>query len=336
VLDRVEVKLDPEVPFTNYFQSVCGDLRWESSPTELYKEKVYLEGEFGATVILLRWCRFGASHKIVFLETAKTTLRQMAETIENIFDCTSGDLRLARVDAAVDVPGIPMEWVRSHVSVPHKHYLKEFGTSRDAKTQNRTGTLYFGRGGDFVRIYDKRAEQMKKYMSLKRKVEPESLPSFEEFSGIASTDLQVTRFERQMRVGRIPPSIATFGDLEQNIANFDFFSPIVIHPGRKPEPNNEEYSLRRYLEGKGLRQTIIELGLAKTLALLNAKSGGNAGRKVQLLSDFLLPDPAGFTRPNLFAIFQESVGRQLVGYAARPDGTDGAQRDAAGDSRSEI
>lgn len=90
MLDRVEVKLDPKVPFTNYFQSVCGDLRWESSPTELYKEKVYLEGEFGATVILLRWCRFGASHKIVFLETAKTTLRQMAETIENIFDCTSG------------------------------------------------------------------------------------------------------------------------------------------------------------------------------------------------------------------------------------------------------
>lgn len=334
MLDRLEARVGPEIPFTNYFESAYRRLRRESLPTELYKEKIFLGREFGSKVILLLWCRFGASHKVVFLETARTTLRQMAATIESIFECNSWDLRLARVDAAVDVYGIPMEWVRGHVRVPHKRSLREFGTFTHTNPQNRSGTLYFGRGGDFFRIYDKLAEQMKKYLRIARKIDPDAYPSFEEFSGIAPTDLQVTRFERQMRIGRIPPSIATFGDLERNIVNCDPFSPIVIHPGGKLDLNNNgKYLARRCSEGNALRQTIVECGLAKTWALLSAQTGGNASRKIRQLSDFLPPDPVNFRPPNLLAMFQESICRQLS-RSAVSEGT--LERNSVRDNGSET
>jgi hypothetical protein len=253
----------------------------------------------------------------------------MALGVAIVLDGDPYDLRLARLDMAIDLSGISMGWARGHVRVARKQSLREIGAPRDVTTTNPGNTLYFGRGPDFIRIYDKRTERLKEYRYLRHKLGAEILPSFEKFSGMPPGDSPVVRVERQLRIGKIPPQLATLGDLERNINTFDPFSHMVIHPGGKPEPNSEHYSLRRYLEGVGLRQTIAELGLPKTWALLNARTGGNASRKIQQLSDFLPPDPEGFSSPNLFAMFQESIGRQLS-RSSEPDETH-VQKDSVGD-----
>jgi hypothetical protein len=330
MFDRMELRADPEIPFTDCLETVYPNLRQRSSPTENYKGMLDLRG-FGLEALLFIGCRFGATNKIVFRGAAKMTLRQMAAGAARVFDCDPYDLRLARLDPALDIPGISMEWARSHVRVARKRCLKEIGG-----TANNSGqTLYFGRGGDSIRLYDKRLEQMRKYERLMRKLGPESFRSFEDFSGIPPTGLPVVRIERQMRVGRIPPQLDTLGSLEQNISTFNPFAAIVIYTGGKPEPNDDDYSIRKYMEGKGFRQTILERGLANTRALLNARTGGNASRKMRQLSDFLPPDPEDFSPPNLFEMFQESIGRQLS-VSAAPNETLEGQTAAIGGSGSEI
>ncbi len=330
MFDRVEARAGPEVPFTQEFESACRGLRRYRDPADNYKEMIYLR-EFGVDAILFRWCRFGASHKLVFLQAGRKTLRQIAIGIATILDWDPYDLQLARLDLAVDVPGISMEWVLGHVRVAYKRSFRQVGG-----TARKLGkTMYFGRGPDSFRLYDKRVERLIEYKRLARRFGADSLPSFEEFSGISGTVLEVLRVERQMRIGRIPPQIATLRDLEQNITSYDPFSSMVIHRGGKVEPKTEEHSIRRYSEGIELRQTIGERGLAKTWALLNARTGGNASRKMRQLSDFLPPDPEGFCPPNLFEMFQESISRQLSVSAAPNEALEG-QTAAAGGTGSEM
>ena len=258
------------------------------------------------------------------------TLRQMVAGVARVFHCDSHHLRLARLDLAVDIPGISMQWARSHVRVARKRYLNEIGGT----AQNLGRTMYFGRGGDSIRLYDKGLEQMRKYQRFKRKLRG-ALPTFEEFSGLSPTDLPVLRIERQMRIGRIPPRLDTLGGLEHNITAFDPFAAVVIHRGGEPGPKDDVYSIRKYMEGKEFRQTILERGLANTWALLNARSGGNASRKIQQLSDFLPPDPEDFSPPNLFALFQEGIACQLS-VSAAPNETLEGQTAAIGGVRSEM
>lgn len=330
MFDRVELRADPEIPFTDCLESAYPDIRQKSSPIKNYKGRLDLK-KFGLEAFLFIRCQFGATNKIVFRRATKTTLRQMADGAAKVFDCDVYDLRLARLDLAVDLHGISMEWVRGHVRVARKRCLKEIGGT----AKNPGQTLYFGRGGDSIRLYDKRLEQMRKYERLMRKLGPESLPSFEDFSGIPPNGLPVVRIERQMRIGRIPPQLDTLGSLEQNITTFDPFAPIVIHRGGKPKLNPEEYPVRKYFESTGFRQTIIERGFAETWAFVNARTGGNASRKVQQLSDSMPPDPEDFSPPNLFAMFHESIGRQLS-VSAAPNETLEGQTTAVGGIRSEM
>ena len=153
---------------------------------------------------------------------------------------------------------------------------------------------------------------MKEFRRIGRMFEANRLQSFEEFSGILSEDLPVLRFERQLRIGRIPSQLETLGDLVRNVATFNPFPRVVIYPGGKAEPNRDEYPVRKLLEGLGLRQMILNQGLGRTTAWISQRSGGNANRAVQRLSDFVPADPAGFELPNLLARFQRSISRQLI------------------------
>lgn len=257
-------------------------------------------------IILFHRCRFNASHKILFLDAAKMRLDEMATVAQRVFDCDPYSLRLARWDAAVDIPGISIQWVRSHVRVERKRWLKEVGFR-----ENSGGTLYFGRGGDSIRIYDKRTERMVAYDRMRRKHEKQSLPTFEEFSGIAPTELQVVRFERQFRSGRIPTQLATLREMKQNVGMFNPFTPVVFQKGGKPELKIEDYSMRKYQEGDQLRKSITRSGLGETWIVFNIRFGGNARRKMQQLTDFVPPDPEGFAFPDLFTHYRDSVSHQL-------------------------
>jgi len=159
---------DPEIPFTDCLETAYPNRRERSSPTENYKGMFDLRG-FGLEALLFMRCRFGATNKIVFRGAAKMTLKQMSTASATVFDCGPYDLRLARLDLAVDVVGISMEWARNHVQVTRKRRFKSIGGSHEEATHSLGQTMYFDGGPDFIRIYDKRIERMIQYECLARR-----------------------------------------------------------------------------------------------------------------------------------------------------------------------
>jgi hypothetical protein len=224
------------------------------------------------------------------------SLREMVVVIESVFECDPWDLRLARLDLAVDVPGIPFNWFRNHMCVPRKRQIKVIGIEEDTQ-DGGGGSMYLGGGADLVRLYDKEAELRSK---SRRPAETERLA--------------LTRIERQLRSGRIPRELTHLGALMNNAAHFNPFASVILLPGGNPQPSPQDYPLRRYLEGIGLRQLIGHLGLQRVWNVLSVRSRGNARRKFRQLSDFLPPDPEGFQVPDLFALYLRSLHCQLSGH----------------------
>jgi hypothetical protein len=291
------------IPFTRMFEYDYKAIRSKAA-SKYYKERIDLR-QCGLQAILHRSCRFNGTHKLAVLETARMSLGQMAMAIGTIFECDPWDLRLARLDLAVDVHGIPVRWFRNHMCVPRKRQIKVIGFEEDAPEDNG-GTTYFGSGADLVRLYDKEAELRSKSC---RPAETERFA--------------LTRIERQFRSGRIPRELTDLGALMNNAAHFDPFSSVILLPGGKPQPTPQDYPLRHYLEGMGLRQLVYDFGLQRVWNTLSARSRGNARRKFRQLSDFLPPDPEGFQVPDLFSIYQRSLCWQLSGEGAhgRPQPT---------------
>lgn len=235
-------------------------------------------------------CRFNGNHKLQVLKAATQSIEQMQETISRVFDCDPRQLPLARIDLAADVIGIPLDWFLERMCVPRKRRIRVFGLTRD-RSRKLGGTVHFGIGADVIRLYDKASE-------------------LESKSGRAAS-VAMTRVERQLRSGRIPPVLAKIENLWKNVTSFNPFSSIVFLSGGKSQPNIEDYSLGQYLEGTGLRQLIYTSGAAGAWNILNAGSHGNAKRKIRSLRDFLPSDADGFQIPDLFALHLESLRYQV-------------------------
>ena len=156
------------------------------------------------------------------------SLGQMAMVIGKVFECDPWDLRLARLDLAVDVPGIPVRWFRNHLCVPRTRQIKVIGIEEDAQ-DGGGGTMYLGGGADLVRLYDKEAELRSKSC---RPAETERLA--------------LTRIEHQLRSGRIPRELTHLGALMNNAAHFNPFASVILLPGGKPRPSPQDYPLRRH------------------------------------------------------------------------------------------
>jgi len=287
------------VPFTSTFVNDYKTIRSKAA-SKYYKERIDLR-QCGLQAILHRSCRFNATHKLAVLETAGMSLRQMAMVITKVFECDPWDVRLARLDFAVDVPGIPIQWFRNHMCVPRKRKITVMGTNEEAP-QKGGGTTYFGRGADLIRLYDKEAELRSK--SLQR---------------ADAEGHEVTRIERQLRSGRIPREMTTLRDLKSNAKDFNPFGSIVLLPGGKARLNPRVYPLRRYLEGIGLRQLVLDNDLQTVWNLLSGCSKGNARRKLRQLSDFLPAGSIDFEVPNLFALYQRSLRCQLLGHESKAE-----------------
>jgi len=266
--------------------------------SEYYKARVDLR-EGGIEGTLHYGCRFNGSHKLTVLNATAKSARQMAEVAEQVFDCDPGELRVARVDMAADVPDVPLRWFGGHMRVPRKG-IRQYGLNNE----ENGGTIYYGAGADYIRVYDKAAEV--------RKRSPEE----------ADREGQVlTRVERQLRSGRIPRELATLEDLVNNAVTFNPFASVILFPGGKADPELTlgNYSTGRFLEGTGFRQLVLRDGLQQVWKSLGARRG-NFSRKVRQLSDFVPADPEGFHIPDLFGLYARSVERQLLGCKKEPDG----------------
>jgi hypothetical protein len=295
VIDKLELSVASRIPFTPAFESVCRRIR--PAPSKFYKARLDLRKYWN--VILHRSCRFNGTHKLVIVNSAEVSVQQMDALIGQIFQCDPLALRVARVDLAADVPGIPVQWFRVHMRVLGKRRIRVFGVNEGSQGEG-DGTTYFGDGADLIRLYDKAAELRSKSGRL------------------ADTDRCVlTRIERQLRSGRIPHELATLGDLSKNAATFNPFASVILLPGGKLEPKMSDYRIRSYLEGMGLRQIVLKHGFANAWSMLNTASRGNAARRFRRLGDFLPPALQGVQVPDLFVIFQNSLHWQLSSNPAK-------------------
>ena len=282
----------PSVPFTREFEVAYRTLRPKSD--EYYKARFDLR-QCGIHAMLHYSCRFNGKHKVAILSAAEKSPWQMAAVIEQVFECDALKLRLSRVDCTADVPGISVQWFWTHMRVLRKRRIKTINVCEECC--NETGcTCYYGHGADLIRVYDKLAERRSK-----SREDP------------GSEQGALTRVERQLKSGRTPREFATLRDLTGNAAAFNPFASVVLLRGGKPEPNINDYPSGRYLQGLGLRQLILERGLAKAWNALSVSSRGNAGRKLSQLRDFLPADPKDFQIPDLFELYLRSLHRQFFG-----------------------
>jgi hypothetical protein len=288
VIDKLEVAVDPETPLNARFESEYRQMR--QMPHKLYKEKTLLR-PLGMDAILFRYCRYNARHKLSIVQVSQMTIQDVAKLIEKVFDCDPWDLRLARVDFAVDLPNVSMPWVRAHVRVPRKRWKDERGFDKQSGDSTQGMSLYIGSKADLFRFYDKAAQ-------LNRR-------------GACGGDVALTRIERQLRTSRIPIAISTLSGLSMNVSEFNPFASLSFATGGEVEPGFEGNSARRALEGTGFRNWVQEQGYAKTWERLNALSRGNAARIVRRLGNFVPPDPEGLEVPDLFAIHRESLMHQV-------------------------
>ena len=114
----------------------------------------------------LRECGFNANlnlccradkvgnHKLELIDVAKMNRDQILQEIGGIFDVDRYSLAVMRVDFAVDVPNLPVQWFRESVRVEHKRhraavagerYYSEMGTGN-------IQTMYFGKRPNCIRI----------------------------------------------------------------------------------------------------------------------------------------------------------------------------------------
>jgi hypothetical protein len=298
VIDKLEVTVDPEIPLNAQFESEYRRVR--KTPDKIYKDKASIK-PLGMNAILFRYCRFNATHKLSIVGVSRMTIQDVAALIVKVFDCDPWDLRLARVDFAIDLPTVSMDWIRAHARVPHKHWKDERGFDERSAGLEQGKTLYIGSSADLFRFYDKGAQLARQAAFAEPQLERSRVRG------------PLTRIERQLRTGRIPDVVSSLAKLEANALSFDPFAPLSFATGGKVNPRMEDYSAVECLAGDGLRNRIVKHGFAKTWEMLNSSSRGNASRIFKRLADFVPEDPAGFELPDLFEMHREGLKYQLGG-----------------------
>jgi hypothetical protein len=182
--------------------------------------------EYGFNVRLNLYCQMdkAGNHKVELIDVAQMRRTQILQEIGQIFDINALSLPVMRVDFAVDVPDLPLQWFRETVRVEHKRFRAAV-TGQPFYSEMGKGsiqTLYFGKRPNLIRIYDKQAEYQDQYRTLIRKLGKD----------VASNrDSVLTRVERQMG-GRIPPEVATLRQVIGSGFRFKPFSrlKIIDHP----------------------------------------------------------------------------------------------------------
>jgi hypothetical protein len=319
LIDKVELRIPARAEFSKEFGSLYCEIRNDPKVNPFRGSHHYLSvgnlSEFGYQAILHMHCVRGqyGNHKLELLDTGKMSYDAMRKEIERIFSVCARRLAVMRVDLATDVKGVPVDWFVRHMHARYKQWACDIGTVESTRMGRRVvQTYYLGKRPNLFRAYDKLAEFRHQYDQLKRRAsDAAELPSFEQVYGYPETGVTLTRVERQMGGGRVPAQIDTFYKLKASAA-FNPFERLDFLGGAVQEPQIEDCSgVIEYLAGIGLRQCAEEWGLQRTRAFVNKHSGGHAARIFRAYRDYL-PADVGITAARLYALYQESIGRQLA------------------------
>jgi hypothetical protein len=241
---------------------------------------------------------------------------EILREIGQIFKVEADSLGVMRVDFAVDVPDVPLQWFRETVGVQHKRFRAAV-TGEPFYSEMGKGsiqTLYFGKRPNVIRIYDKRAEYEDQYRTLVRKlgkgVEP---PSFESVFGIPNPGPPLTRVERQIG-GRVPVQIGTLRQLIEPGFEFRPFANLKIIDHAPTPGIDSDMSFETLCTGLFLQNLGQTDGMQAVSAFISKHSNGNATRVRKKYHPFLASAShiTGITEADLQGRLEQSLARQMA------------------------
>jgi hypothetical protein len=326
VIDKVDLRIPASVHWGDGFRLSCGMISYQGRSVPIRRSQFY-QGvadlrSLGLDALLHARYQFGKKkdHKLELLETGNKSLLEMAAIAGAVFEVEICKLPLIRIDLAADIPDIPVEYLRRCLRVIRKRKTDEWGIVYEEIGDRQIQYLRFGRSPNLIRVYDKGAERKARFAQMIKHVSRDAeMPTFEQTYGIPE-DVTLTRIERQMGGGRIPPELATFGSLK-NAATFDPFAALEIIPTGIPVPDPEKYGPGEATKILGIHQLIEREGYQNAFARLNRDH--NARRHMDSYIQFMQEcAPAlQIDRERVTESFRQSVARQIEGGANKTPNT---------------
>ena len=323
MIDKLDLRVPRLTPFTPSFARLYRELQdMQNGPfhsSKLYEYVADLR-EYGHQIRLSLYCQMdkAGNHKIELIDVGKMSRADILREITSIFDIDAEGLATMRVDFAIDIPDYPLQWFRETVRVENKRFRAAV-TGERFYSEMGTGeiqTLYFGKRPNLIRIYDKQAENRKQYRDLKRSMErsgadTSTMPTFESIFG-TSQDAVVTRVERQIG-GRIPPEIATLGQVIDPASEYRAFTKLKIldHAAMPEQDSSLPFETR--CTGEFLRHMALNDGMQAVNAYIAKHSNGNTAWARRKYQRFLpsASSPFRLTQAALQSHFAASMDRQL-------------------------
>jgi hypothetical protein len=320
VIDKLEIRVPAMTPVGKDLEPVYGELRrgivvpgFRPSP---HYSRVGDLRPFGINAIAHLSCKRGArpNHKLELLDTGQVGFDEILGTVEQVFRFDPLSAEVMRVDLAADVDGVSVSYFERAAYAAYKRWACDIGKLECSRMGSaEIETIYLGKRPNCIRIYNKVAEYRQQYRRLERDLKPRACPlPFERIFHIPETAI-LTRVERQIAAGRVPPELSTVQRLRENAADFNPFDRLRLIPGLDKPPKPNELGLSTWLQGMQLRRLADELGMQRLRKFVNRHSKGNAARMFAQFAEFL-PSASGeaLSEEGLYGRYRESIARQLA------------------------
>jgi hypothetical protein len=318
MLDKLEVRIPFSATFRTGFRFIQNELRYAGISSSVKRSQHY-QGvidliPFGLDAILHAYYRRGArNHKLEILRSGPKSLEQVAAIINSIFDIDIDNLEMMRIDFAADMFGVPVTHVFDSLRVKFKRSTSIRGEMDYELVGGRQlEYLRYGVSPNCVRSYDKPAECKARLPEILKRVSRDAeLPTYEDVFGFPESTV-MTRIERQAGGGRLPPELATFGQL-RNAAEFNPYHNIEILPDIFPFPDPSRHGVATSLKLVGIRQFIERYGYQQARSMLNCDK--NVGRILAEYREYLQIAEVldGLTVETIVESYQKSAQRQISG-----------------------
>jgi hypothetical protein len=239
--------------------------------------------------------------KVDFTDTRLLSAEDLVWRLMSLFRIQRDEalsFRIARIDFAADIYGVPVEWFKRNCRVKCKRSPRSY---EDCKTDSGKGSVTsveFGKRPELYRIYNKVAE---------RRAHGVEVLYDGMFSGAPAPT--VTRVERQCSGSAIPREVGTLGALFEHGADVSPFPKLVCRRTGAEFVSTEDWKPQKWLMSLGLESAVQDLGEAVVRARLNRT--GNANRMFEKYSDLLRFKSPGVTEERLRDIYRRSTIKQL-------------------------
>jgi hypothetical protein len=326
MVDKLEVRIPRGTEYTPAFADLYGEIahseKWRSTfrPAQHYLHTADLR-EFGHDVMLHSFNRHKeGDHKLELLNTGEKTYSEMLHEIERIFIGANPEgLDVMRIDSAVDVPGVGVDWFQKTARARYKQFAYQCSKIQmDTMGKREVQTIYFGKKPNCIRIYNKTAEHEHQYSKLLRKIGDNEIPAFSEIFG-CEKDAIKTRVERQMAAGRVPKKYTIVSAVKKHFHQFNPFDKLEFIKASRltPEPRICDFpSLKDYAAAMYFREKCGEMGMDLFRKWVNFHTGRNWKTFYEKFGHYLpapeQADGAGVTEQELFDRYRESLTRQMA------------------------